>query len=226
MAEIIVALDSPDAPSAIAMLDLLPDACAVKVGSVLLARAGAGFVRGLAAAGHPVFLDPKWHDIPNTVAGAVNAAADLGVEMVTVHAVGGDAMLRAAVAAAAKRIRIVAVTVLTSHDAGSYAAATGRDRVDLGDEVIRLTELALGAGVDGIVCSANEVARIRDLVGERRIVVPGIRRTADELDDQRRVATPAAAAAAGATHLVVGRPITAAPDPAAAYAEFLAAALG
>lgn len=223
MAELIVALDSPDAPSAIALLDQLPDACAVKVGSVLLTRAGAGFVRGLTAGGHPVFLDPKWHDIPNTVAGAVNAAAELGVEMVTVHAAGGDAMLRAAVAAAAKRIKIVAVTVLTSHDAGSYAAVTGRERIDLGDEVMRLAELALGAGVDGIVCSADEVARVRPLVGDRRIVVPGIRRAADLLGDQRRVATPEAAVAAGATHLVVGRPITEAADPAAAYAEFIAA---
>ncbi len=223
MAELIVALDSPDAPSAIALLDQLPDACAVKVGSVLLTRAGAGFVRGLTAGGHPVFLDPKWHDIPNTVAGAVNAAAELGVEMVTVHAAGGDAMLRAAVAAAAKRIKIVAVTVLTSHDAGSYAAVTGRERIELGDEVMRLAELALGAGVDGIVCSADEVARVRPLVGDRRIVVPGIRRAADLLGDQRRVATPEAAVAAGATHLVVGRPITEAADPAAAYAEFIAA---
>lgn len=223
MAELIVALDSPDAPSAIALLDQLPDACAVKVGSVLLTRAGAGFVRGLTAGGHPVFLDPKWHDIPNTVAGAVNAAAELGVEMVTVHAAGGDAMLRAAVAAAAKRIKIVAVTVLTSHEAGSYAAVTGRERIDLGDEVMRLAELALGAGVDGIVCSADEVARVRPLVGDRRIVVPGIRRAADLLGDQRRVATPEAAVAAGATHLVVGRPITEAADPAAAYAEFIAA---
>lgn len=223
MAELIVALDSPDAPSAIALLDQLPDACAVKVGSVLLTRAGAGFVRGLAAGGYPVFLDSKWHDIPNTVAGAVNAAAELGVEMVTVHAAGGDAMLRAAVAAAAKRIKIVAVTVLTSHDAGSYAAVTGRERIELGDEVMRLAELALGAGVDGIVCSADEVARVRPLVGDRRIVVPGIRRAADLLGDQRRVATPEAAVAAGATHLVVGRPITEAADPAAAYAEFIAA---
>ena len=220
MAELIVALDTPDAPSAIALLDQLPDGCAVKVGSVLLARAGAGFVRGLVAAGHPVFLDPKWHDIPNTVAGAVEAAADLGVEMVTVHAAGGDAMLRAAVAAAARRVRLVAVTVLTSHDPASYAVVTGRDRVDLADEVVRLTELALGAGVDGIVCSADEVALVRPLVGGGRIVVPGIRRVGDASADQRRVATPEAAVAAGATHLVVGRPITDSTDPGSAWSEF------
>ena len=95
MAELIVALDFADSPSAVAFLDQLPDGCAVKVGSVMLARAGAGFVRGLVAGGHPVFLDPKWHDIPNTVAGACNAAVDLGVEMVTVHASGGEAMTKA-----------------------------------------------------------------------------------------------------------------------------------
>lgn len=220
MAELILALDSPDAPSAIALLDQLPDGCPVKVGSVMLARAGSGFVRGLVTAGHPVFLDPKWHDIPNTVAGAVNAAADLGVEMVTVHAAGGSAMLRAAVTAAAGRIKIVAVTVLTSHDSASYAAVTGREHVNLGDEVVRLATLAFDAGVDGIVCSAEELDRIRPLAGARRIVVPGIRRAADSAGDQQRVATPEAAMAAGATHLVVGRPITGAADPAAAYAEF------
>jgi len=224
MAELIVALDFPDPQSAVSCLDLLPDACPVKVGSVMLARAGAGFVRGLVTAGHPVFLDPKWHDIPNTVAGACNAAADLGVEMVTVHASGGEAMLRAAVEAAAGRIKIVAVTVLTSHDAVSYAAICGRDAVNLGDEVARLAGIAMHAGVDGIVCSPEEIARVRSIVGTGRIVVPGIRREADAHGDQARVATPAAAVAAGATHLVVGRPITASADPAAAYREFLAAA--
>ncbi len=223
MAELIVALDPPDAPTAVALLDRLPDGCAVKVGSVLLARAGVGFVRSVAVAGHPVFLDPKWHDIPNTVAGAVNAAVELGVEMVTVHAAGGEAMLRAAVDAAAGRIKIVAVTVLTSHDASSYAAVTGRDHVDLAEEVARLAALALRAGVDGVVCSAEEIAVVRPLVGDRRVVVPGIRRVTDGVGDQRRVATPEAAVAGGATHLVVGRPITDAADPAAAYAEFVAA---
>ncbi len=223
MAELIVALDFPDAQSAVSCLDLLPDGCAVKVGSVMLARAGAGFVRGLVGAGHPVFLDSKWYDIPNTVAGACNAAADLGVEMVTVHAGGGDAMLRAAVDAAAGRIKIVAVTVLTSHDAVSYAAITGRNSINIADEVTRLAEIALRAGVDGIVCSPEEVGRVKGVVGVGRIVVPGIRRPDDARGDQARVATPEAAVAAGATHLVVGRPITAAADPAAAYRDFLAA---
>ena len=225
MAELIVALDFADAPSAVGFLDQLPDGCAVKVGSVMLARAGAGFVRGLVSAGHPVFLDPKWHDIPNTVAGACNAAAELGVEMVTVHAGGGETMLRAAVDAAAGRIKIVAVTVLTSHDAASYAAVTGRDQVKISDEVARLTEIAMRSGVNGVVCSPDEIARVRPIVGLGRIVVPGIRRADDAPGDQARVATPEAAVAAGATHLVVGRPITEAKDPAGVYAEFVVAML-
>jgi len=226
MAELIVALDHADAPAAIALLDQLPDGCAVKVGAVLQARAGIGFVRGLVAAGHPVFLDPKWHDIPNTVAGAVAGAAQLGVEMLTVHASGGGAMLRAAVDAAAGRVRIVAVTVLTSHDAASYAAVVGRDQVDLPTEVARLSELAMQAGVAGVVCSPAEIGRVRSIVGPGRIVVPGIRRAADGAGDQQRVATPEVAAAAGATHLVVGRPITEAADPAAAYGAFLKSSHG
>ena len=223
MTELIVALDFPDPPSAIALLDQLPEGCAVKVGSVMLARAGAGFVRGLVTGGHPVFLDPKWHDIPNTVAGACNAAAELGVEMVTVHASGGAAMMRAAVDAAAGRIKIVAVTVLTSHDAASYAAVTGREAVDLGHEVMRLAKIAMGAGVDGVVCSPEEIGGVRAIVGSGRIVVPGIRRVGDAPGDQARVATPEMAVAAGATHLVVGRPITEANNPAGVYAEILAA---
>ena len=223
MAELIVALDHADAPAAIALLDHLPDACPVKVGSVLLTRAGIGFVRGLVAGGHRVFVDAKWHDIPNTVAGAVDAAADLGVEMVTVHASGGGDMLRSAMQAASGRIKVVAVTVLTSLDAATYAALTGRDRVVVADEVVRLAQLAIDAGVDGVVCSAGEIARVRAVVGHRRIVVPGIRRAGDMAGDQRRIATPEAAVAAGATHLVVGRPITDADEPAAAYREFTAA---
>jgi orotidine-5'-phosphate decarboxylase len=223
MAELIVALDHADAPAAIALLDQLPDGCAVKVGAVLLARAGVGFIRGLVAGGHPVFLDPKWHDIPNTVAGAVAGAAQLGVEMLTVHAAGGTAMLRAAVDAAGGRVKIVAVTVLTSHDVASYSAVVGRDTVDLPTEVARLAELAMGAGVAGVVCSPAEIGRVRVIVGAGRIVVPGIRRANDEAGDQQRVGTPDAAVAAGATHLVVGRPITDAAEPAAAYAEFLRA---
>src|SRR5690606_21602384 len=151
-----------------------------------------------------VFLDLKWHDIPNTVRGAVAAAADLGVEMATVHALGGAAMIEAAVEAAAGRVQLVAVTELTSHDPAGFAAVTGQPVGDLGDEVARLARLAMGAGADGVVCSAAEIDIVRPIVGAGRIVVPGIRRAEDALGDQTRVATPESAVAAGATHLVVG----------------------
>ncbi|HEY3935184.1 MAG TPA: orotidine-5'-phosphate decarboxylase [Gemmatimonadales bacterium] len=226
MAELIVALDHADPADAIALLDLLPERAPVKVGAVLLARAGIGFVRGLVTDGHPVFLDPKWHDIPNTVSGAVSAAAALGVDMITVHALGGEAMLRAAVAAAAGRTRIIAVTVLTSHSAAEFAAITGRNHVDPGEEVVRLAGIAAAAGVTGVVCSPHEIPLVRGLTGLDRIVVPGIRREGDAAGDQQRVATPATAIAAGATHLVVGRPITGAADPAAAYQAFAGAIRG
>lgn len=220
MAELYVALDLPDAPSAVALLDLLPDRCPVKVGSVLMTRAGSGFVRSLVANGHPVFLDLKWHDIPNTVLGAVVAAADLGVGMVTVHALGGPAMIEAAVRAAAGRLTVVAVTVLTSHDAAGYAALSGRPAVLLPDEVARLARMAVAAGAGGVVCSVEELAAVVPIIGGGRVVVPGIRRSGDAVGDQSRVATPEAALAAGATDLVVGRPITGAEDPAAAYLAF------
>ncbi len=224
MAELIVALDLPDAQSAVALLDQLPEGCPVKIGSVLMTQAGSGFVRTLVAHGHPVFLDLKWHDIPNTVRGAVSAAADLGVEMATIHALGGAAMVEAAVQAAAGRLKLVAVTVLTSHDPAGFAAATGHATVDLGDAVSRLARLAMAAGADGVVCSAAELPIVGPIVGAGRIVVPGIRRADDGAGDQHRVATPEAAASAGATHLVVGRPILEAPDPSAAWAAFRQAA--
>lgn len=220
MAELFVALDLPDAPSAVALLDLLPDRAPVKVGSVLMTRAGSGFIRSLVANGHPVFLDLKWHDIPNTVRGAVEAALDLGVSMVTVHALGGPAMIEAAAKAAGDRLAVVAVTVLTSHDADAFGAVVGRGTPDLSAEVVRLARLAMGAGASGVVCSAEELAAVVPVVGKGRVVVPGIRRADDALGDQARVATPEAALAAGATDLVVGRPIVLAEDPAASYLSF------
>jgi orotidine-5'-phosphate decarboxylase len=177
-------------------------------------------VEPLVARGHSVFLDLKFCDIPNTVAGAVRSAVDLGVEMATVHAAGGPAMLAAAAAAAGDRVKLVAVTVLTSFAAPEYAAVTGRDLVDLGAEVTRLATLAVAAGMAGVVCSAEELAVARPAVGSGRLVVPGIRRAEDGAGDQRRVATPEGAVLAGATHLVVGRPISDAPNPAEAYDAF------
>lgn len=222
MPELIVALDLPDAPSAIELLDQLPDGCPVKVGSVLMTRSGSGLVRGLVEQGHPVFLDLKWHDIPNTVKGAVEAAVELGVEMATVHALGGTAMLQAAAEAAGDRLALVAVTVLTSHDAQGFASLTGRTQVDLADEVERLAALAMASGMSGVVCSAAELSRVKPVVGNGRIVVPGIRRAGDARGDQQRIATPELAVKDGATHLVVGRPILHASDPAAVYHEMRA----
>lgn len=223
MAELITALDHPDAPAAVACLDLLPDGAAVKVGSVLMTAAGPGFVRGLVEAGHPVFLDLKWHDIPSTVAGAIRSALALGVDMVTVHALGGRQMLETAVEAAQGELRVIAVTVLTSHDLAGFQSVLGQPVTDLRLEVSRLAGMAIGAGVHGVVCSPEELPVVAPIAGGRRVVVPGIRRAGDTVGDQARVATPEAAVAGGATHLVVGRPITAAPDPAVAWREFRAA---
>ncbi len=220
MAELITALDLPDAPRAVELLDQLPEGIAVKVGSVLMTAAGPGFVRTLTAAGYRVFLDLKWHDIPHTVAGAIRSARGLGVDMVTVHALGGSAMMAAAVEAAEAELSVVAVTVLTSHDQPAVEAVVGRRIDSVADEVERLAELALGAGVAGLVASPEEVGRLAPLVGAGRLVVPGIRRREDARGDQVRVAPPEVAVAAGATDLVVGRPIIAAAEPAAAWRAY------
>lgn len=224
MAELIVALDHRDAASAFACLDRLPEGCAVKVGSILFTAAGPGLVRGLVDQRHSVFLDLKWHDIPHTVAHAVAAAADLGVEMVTVHAHGGTTMMAQAAESARGGLRVVAVTILTSHDAAGYGEVIGVRDPDLGLAVERLARLAVDAGLDGVVCSPEEIVRVRPIIGAGRIVVPGIRRSGDAAGDQRRVASPEAAVAAGATHLVVGRPITDAGEPGDAWRAFAALA--
>lgn len=222
MAELILALDLPDRNAALAVVDRLPALRWVKVGSQLMTAEGPALVRELVGRGLHVFLDLKWHDIPNTVQGAVMAARTLGVGMATVHTLGGPAMLRAAAEAAGDELAVVGVTVLTSHDEGDYAAALGRPSIRLLDEVARLARSAVSAGLAGVVCSPLEVDRIRSGLGpDPLIIVPGIRRPADEVGDQRRTATPAEAVRQGATHLVVGRPILAAADPAAALAEYL-----
>lgn len=220
MAELHTALDFKTADAATECLDRLPESAPIKIGSVLMSAAGPAFVRRALAGGHPVFLDLKWHDIPNTVSGAVEVAADLGVKMATVHSLGGREMLEAAVAAAAGRLQIIAVTVLTSHDKAAFAGLLGREVEDLRIEVSRLAGMAIGAGVDGLVCSAAELGVVVPIAAGGRVVVPGIRRAGDARGDQARIATPEAAIAAGATDLVVGRPITGATDPAAAWHEF------
>src|ERR1041385_4372218 len=225
MAEIIVALDLPDRDAALRWLDRAPGIRWAKVGSVLFTREGPPFVRELIGRGLEIFLDLKWHDIPNTVAGAVEGARELGAAMATVHTLGGTEMMRAAAVAAEGKVGVVGVTVLTSHTAEGYGTATGRGNVDPQAEVRRLAMAAAGAGLKGIVCSPLEVAGVRAaLPASSWIVVPGIRRPGEAAGDQARVAGPAEAAQGGATHLVVGRPLLQASDPGAAVQEFQEAA--
>lgn len=222
---VIVALDFPEPERAEALAqDLAPGACRLKVGKELFTRGGPGLVRGLVAAGFDVFLDLKFHDIPTTVAKACRAAADLGVWMINVHALGGRAMLsaaREAVDAGGHRPLLTAVTVLTSHSDETIAeiGLSGTVR----DNVLRLSQLAARCGVDGVVCSPQEARLLRAAHGpDYRLVTPGIRPAGAESHDQTRTATPAGALADGADYLVIGRPITQAPDPMAALAAIQA----
>jgi orotidine-5'-phosphate decarboxylase len=232
MAEVIVALDVPGADEARALVRRIGDRGDVyKVGLELYTRAGPDFVRELRATGKRVFLDLKLHDIPNTVASAVRAASDLGVDLLTLHAGGGPTMLEAAVEAAGEEaggddpsvLRLLAVTVLTSLDAEELAVVWGRPSVSVPDEARRLTDLAVRAGVHGVVCSAAEAGDVRTVAPpELLVVTPGIRPAGTDVGDQKRVATPAAAVRAGADYLVLGRAVTRAPDPASALADVLA----
>jgi len=213
---VIVALDFPDAAQALALVERLdPGQCKLKVGKELFVRAGPALVERLAARGFQVFLDLKFHDIPNTVAQACRAAADLGVWMVNVHASGGLRMMRAAreaVDQSPNPPKLIAVTVLTS--------MSGEDLREIGIEVepaaqvARLAGLASQAGMDGVVCSAQEATLLRQAIGpDFLLVTPGIRPAGSEVGDQTRILTPARAIEAGADYLVVGRPITQAADP-------------
>jgi orotidine-5'-phosphate decarboxylase len=221
---LIVALDTNDLGRAAAWAAAVAPHCGLfKLGLEFFLAHGAAGIRAIA--GRPVFLDLKLHDIPNTVAGAVQAVLPLAPRMLTVHAAGGAAMVAAARAAAdtagASRPMILAVTVLTSLDAAALAATGVADPPAV--QVLRLARLALAAGADGLVCSPLEVAMLRDALGaEARLVVPGIRPAGAPVGDQARTMTPAGAVAAGADWIVVGRPITASPDPAAAAAAIAA----
>jgi orotidine-5'-phosphate decarboxylase len=227
MAELIVALDVPAPDAAFRLLDRIPEARWVKVGPVLFTREGPSLVRRLRERGLSVFLDLKWHDIPNTVAGAVEAAVEEGVALATVHTLGGVPMMAAAAEAAAGRVALVGVTVLTSHDRAGFEGVVGRPIDDLQVEVVRLAGAAAAAGLKGVVCSPHEIGVVRGaLPAGAWVVVPGIRRAEDAAGDQARTAGPGAAAAAGATHLVVGRPILQAPDPAAAFRAMAREAAG
>jgi len=214
--KVIVALDFPNAAPAMQLVArLTPDLCRLKVGKELFTRAGPRLVEDLAARGFDVFLDLKFHDIPNTVASACHAAAELGVWMLNVHALGGERMLLAAkegVARARQSPMLVAVTLLTSMDEADLAAV-GLSGTPL-DNVLRLAHLAQQSGLDGVVCSSRETAVLRDqLDAGFRLVTPGIRPAGSQTDDQRRVMTPVDAIINGSDYLVIGRPVTRADDP-------------
>jgi orotidine-5'-phosphate decarboxylase len=204
------------------LADQLPSLGWAKLGSALFVREGPALVRAFRDRGLEVFLDLKWHDIPSTVAQAVAAARDLGVSLATVHCLGGAAMLEAAVHAAGS-LPLVGVTVLTSHDRDSLAAVLGRAIGDIGAEVERLAHLARAAGLRGVVAGGTELERLRRTLGtESWIVVPGIRGLGEPAADQARTVTAREAVRLGATHIVVGRPVTRAAEPARALEALLA----
>jgi orotidine-5'-phosphate decarboxylase len=216
---LIVALDAADAEKARELVRQLGETVSFyKVGKELFTAVGPSIVRELVSEGKQVFLDLKFHDIPNTVAGAVRSAASLGISLLTVHAAGGSGMLQAAAEAAAQseaRPTLLAVTVLTSLGAADLRQMGVSDGVEA--QVLRLAALALRAGCGGIVASAQESARLRQsLGGTFTLVTPGIRPAGGDAADQARVVTPEAAIRAGADYLVVGRPITGAGNPAEA----------
>jgi len=221
---LIVALDVPSRTEALRLADQLSGVCSwVKVGLELYLAAGNGVVEELQRRDYSVFLDLKFHDIPTTVAGAVRSAASLGVSLLTVHAAGGPAMLAAAALAASNFVDppwLLAVTVLTSMGRPELAA-TGIE-MSPNEQVLRLALMAQANGIDGLVCSAQEVQALRhELRRDVQLVVPGIRPAGTSVSDQKRVATPADAIRAGADMLVVGRPITRAADPTRAALAIL-----
>jgi orotidine-5'-phosphate decarboxylase len=220
----VVALDVPDRAAAALLVDRLGgEGDFYKVGLELFVAEGPDVVRWLRGLGKEVFLDLKYHDIPTTVRAACRSAARLGVALTTVHAYGGPAMLAAAVEGAGEQgaggCGVLAVTVLTSHSTGDLAAAVGRAVDDVPAEVLRLAAAARAVGAHGVVCSGHEVAAVRAAHGDALApLVPGVRLPGGAAHDQARVVTPAEAAARGARYVVLGRAVTAAPDPRAALA--------
>lgn len=210
---IIVALDYDNAKSATALLDRLdPQLCRVKIGKQLFTTAGPTLVKHCTERGFDVFLDLKFHDIPNTVAGACRAAADLGAWMINVHAGGGPRMLEAARTAVDSDTLLIAVTVLTS-TTPEELLASGITR-SMSDQVDFLATQTRDAGLDGVVCSPQEASRLKESFGaEFKLITPGVRPAGSASEDQRRVATPQDAVRAGSDYLVIGRPVTAAVDP-------------
>jgi orotidine-5'-phosphate decarboxylase len=221
---LIVALDFPSAQPALELVQKLEGTCTwFKVGLELYLAAGNSVVESLRRSGHSVFLDLKLHDIPNTVAGAVRSAALTGASLLTVHALGGPAMIEAAaneLAYLSDPPKLLAVTLLTSMDAQQMRSVGLTQSSEA--QVLQLAQTALAAGADGVVASSLEVAALRKALGrDPLLVIPGIRSADAEADDQKRTATPAAAIADGASMLVVGRPITRAADPVAAARAIL-----
>lgn len=220
--KIIVALDFPQQVSAMVLVDQLdPRLCRLKVGKELFTAAGPSFVKLLVAKGFDVFLDLKFHDIPNTVAKAVIAVADLGVWMTNVHASGGSRMMRAAKQALVERrsdMLLIGVTVLTSMEDEDLAEVSVERSVD--DQVLHLATLAKEANLDGVVCSAQEAGLLKSSFGGTfNLVTPGVRLAGAGADDQRRVTTPVEAVSLGSDYLVIGRPITQSPNPLATLQE-------
>jgi orotidine-5'-phosphate decarboxylase len=221
---IIVALDVASEAQALSLADQLdPKLCRVKVGKELFTRCGPGILKQLHQRSFEIFLDLKFHDIPNTCAQAVLAAADQGVWMVNVHASGGRKMMAAASEVLVKNnlpTQLIAVTVLTSMSAEDLAE-TGVSR-SLEDQVLHLANLAQEAGLQGVVCSAREAEFLTAELGKEFLkVTPGIRLPSQDVGDQQRIMTPAAAMQAGSTHLVMGRPITQATDPGQALQDII-----
>jgi orotidine-5'-phosphate decarboxylase len=219
----IVALDVPDQGRALALVRRLGNACDFyKIGSELFIARGPSVVEAVREEGKRVFLDLKFHDIPNTVRAAARSAASCGATLLTVHAIGGRTMIAAAVEGAGAGCGVLAVTVLTSLDSAGLSDALGRPVEAVSDEVSRLASVAMAGGAHGVVCSGAEAARITAEHGGRlATLVPGVRLSGDSAHDQSRVVTPSEAARAGATYVVLGRTVTAAPDPADAMRRVL-----
>jgi orotidine-5'-phosphate decarboxylase len=228
MTDVIVALDYASRRDALALVDILGGSVGFyKVGLELYTHEGPDIVRELRARGKRVFLDLKLHDIPNTVAGAVRAAADLEVDLLTIHTNGGVEMMRAAAGAAENRLALLGVTLLTSLSPSEVEAVWGRAIGSTREEVVRLATLARDSGLPGIVASPQEAEAVRRRLGPDLVIVtPGIRLPGGDGHDQSRVATPGEAARAGATYLVLGRAVTAARDPVAAMASVRAELAG
>lgn len=217
--KVVVALDFDDRDKALAFVDgISPDSCRLKIGKEMFTYFGPEFVKALVGKGFDVFLDLKFHDIPNTVAKAVIAAAELGVWMVNVHASGGEKMMQAASSAlkpyGTKAPLLIAVTVLTSMEESELSLIGVVSSLD--SHVLKLATLAKSSGLDGVVCSAREASALKSHLGESfKLITPGIRPVGSDVGDQKRIMTPVQAVEAGSDYLVIGRPITQAENPQA-----------